>query len=905
MHNQCLPQVRQWPGRRCDRCQKYNYICSANKTKEEQDAVSDDAAITETQGISPIARSSPNAPPLQDSVLPFLPGLNAESSQESVLPSMTGINAEITQDSPLPTIMVIRAETIRKLQVFADLRQLKSTAGNVHVFDPSDLSADCYKAIVKRSDVIETELRTQAEQSTVAGSYQDAIYIYSYILGQFGVSHTSMRVKHALESTSMLVKLYDGMGNFAAAEKLQEQIVDNFEFFHGYEASPEDRFSREIDHLVSLYARFCDRLKDLDLEFAPPPSMADLAKLTVFRRAVSLEIDKLSDKVLSSPMIGLAPSPLHFAARTGAADMVGILLNKFNYSINTQNENGSTALHEAIVNDQPEILEILLERNADLNILTVDGEMPLHSAIRTASLECTRILLDRCGSAQIHAKDDWGRAALHLAVDSASEDVVRMILGAGASLEDRDAHGETALQTAVYLGNNDLIALLLDAGASIEVTDTDGMTLLHCAVETDNEGMVALLLEAGVSIEARNVDEMTALMAASRQGSLPIVQRLLRKGADLESRNDVSGLTPFLIATAEGTAAMVTFLMTKCANVRARDKSGQTALHIAARRYLGEEDERVLLTLLENRFDRDATDDYGVTPLCRAASLGSLTEARILLDHGASPDISDKDRKTPLHKAAEFGHDSLVSLLIRKGANVEVRDVWSRTPLWMAASRGHVTSLRVLLESGAHVEAIDDGDETPLAVAVRSCTMKIVGILLECGANVKYVPSRKTDEGVEGDTLLHIATRNCDTAIAELLLNAGADVNAKNSSDGTPLHLAMWKLSRCSTLSAHFLEQTVGVLLEHGALLHIKDNWGETPLYHAAKLKNVTVVRMMLKAVLENASITSHFISIFYRSALDNLYSQLTHNTEVRDEKWRDIEAIMAKLSYYLETSPK
>ena len=34
--HQCIPEHRPWPGRRCDRCLRFDYACSANKTKREE-----------------------------------------------------------------------------------------------------------------------------------------------------------------------------------------------------------------------------------------------------------------------------------------------------------------------------------------------------------------------------------------------------------------------------------------------------------------------------------------------------------------------------------------------------------------------------------------------------------------------------------------------------------------------------------------------------------------------------------------------------------------------------------------------------------------------------------------------------------------------------------------------------
>ena len=35
-NSQCTPADRVWPGRRCDRCLKYGYVCSANKSKDQE-----------------------------------------------------------------------------------------------------------------------------------------------------------------------------------------------------------------------------------------------------------------------------------------------------------------------------------------------------------------------------------------------------------------------------------------------------------------------------------------------------------------------------------------------------------------------------------------------------------------------------------------------------------------------------------------------------------------------------------------------------------------------------------------------------------------------------------------------------------------------------------------------------
>ena len=35
---QCSPETRRWPGSKCDRCHRYDYECSANRTISEERA---------------------------------------------------------------------------------------------------------------------------------------------------------------------------------------------------------------------------------------------------------------------------------------------------------------------------------------------------------------------------------------------------------------------------------------------------------------------------------------------------------------------------------------------------------------------------------------------------------------------------------------------------------------------------------------------------------------------------------------------------------------------------------------------------------------------------------------------------------------------------------------------------
>jgi hypothetical protein len=113
------------------------------------------------------------------------------------------------------------------------------------------------------------------------------------------------------------------------------------------------------------------------------------------------------------------------------------------------------------------------------------------------------------------------------------------------------------------------------------------------------------------------------------------------------------------IAVMSGDAPKVKELLSKGANVNARDENGQTPLHWAA--IHGRVD--VARLLLEHGADVNARDENGQTPLRWAAIHGHVDVARLLLDHGADPSIRDRDGRTPLDIARAMGHKELVRVI--------------------------------------------------------------------------------------------------------------------------------------------------------------------------------------------------------------------------------------------------
>ena len=91
---------------------------------------------------------------------------------------------------------------------------------------------------------------------------------------------------------------------------------------------------------------------------------------------------------------------------------------------------------------------------------------------------------------------------------------------------------------------------------------------------------------------------------------------------------------------------------------------------------------------------------------------------------------------------------------------------------------------------------------------------------LSCGRARALPLTQRTAARQAGRSPLHLAAAGNFTEVVSLLISHGADTNAQNSSQRTALHVAV----ACDAKDAAVY------MLENGARMDIKDEWGSSPL---------------------------------------------------------------------------
>lgn len=248
-------------------------------------------------------------------------------------------------------------------------------------------------------------------------------------------------------------------------------------------------------------------------------------------------------------------------------------------------------------------------------------------------------------------------------------------------LNTSDVNGNTPLILASKFGYDQIVTQLLDAGARAEVANASGWTALHFAARGGHYKIVKTLLNRDprqvdlrtvegwspldLSIQSRfpsAVEVIEALLSHSKHGAHSKGSWFESDSLDLFKRQ-----TPLTQAAHDGNMEIVKVLLT-CPNLDPSlcDDDGNTILH----GYMGASLDVVRVLIQSNRFDLDATNNEGQTPLAVAAIRGDALVAQELIETGrVEVDALDEECRTPLMHAMRSNSPSveLVRVILASG----------------------------------------------------------------------------------------------------------------------------------------------------------------------------------------------------------------------------------------------
>ncbi|KAI9648894.1 hypothetical protein NHQ30_001460 [Ciborinia camelliae] len=164
---------------------------------------------------------------------------------------------------------------------------------------------------------------------------------------------------------------------------------------------------------------------------------------------------------------------LHIASRMGDVAMVRVLVEN-GARLEAEDGWGNTGLLSAARWGHPETIKYLLGQGADIYARDAKGSTALLLACRHDCVAAVRVLL--ASGADVHARDYKGRGALHRAMAGVNviegvdakvkEEIVRMLINAGAEPRTRDRDGKRAGDMVGFWRGGENVRRLLSAGCT-------------------------------------------------------------------------------------------------------------------------------------------------------------------------------------------------------------------------------------------------------------------------------------------------------------------------------------------------------------------------------------------------------------------------------------------------------
>ncbi|XP_038548953.1 caskin-1 isoform X4 [Micropterus salmoides] len=228
--------------------------------------------------------------------------------------------------------------------------------------------------------------------------------------------------------------------------------------------------------------------------------------------------------------------------RPGKAKLLG---SAKKVNVNFQDTDGFSPLHHAALNGNLELITLLLESQAAVDIRDQKGMRPLHYAAWQGKAEPMKMLL-KSGSS-VNGQSDEGQIPLHLSAQHGHYDVSEMLLQHQSNPCIVDNAGKTPLDLACEFGRVGVVQLLLSSNMCAallepkkgDTTDPNGTSPLHLAAKNGHIDIIRLLIQAGIDIN-RQTKAGTALHEAALCGKTEAVRLLLDSGINATVRNTYS-----------------------------------------------------------------------------------------------------------------------------------------------------------------------------------------------------------------------------------------------------------------------------------------------------------------------------------------------------------------------------
>ncbi|MBX9585883.1 MAG: ankyrin repeat domain-containing protein [Gammaproteobacteria bacterium] len=518
------------------------------------------------------------------------------------------------------------------------------------------------------------------------------------------------------------------------------------------------------------------------------------------------------------------------------------------YSVNVHcvDSHGNTLLHLA---RRQETISALLSRGLDPNLLNHKKQTPLVHQLQKRRFSCAQFLVE--SNADLSPRDEDSKSALFYVCersflggdDNLRAGCLRAMLARQLDLKVTDKEGNTPLHCGLdisiirpiveHLRGNLWPEAEIAAYLSAQNSAGDTVLMKVCQQSWSGSTTATFLVENGADPKLLNKAGEQAIHVLfgnlghgdSLKCKLEFAEFLLKRGVDINAAISGDGNQPLHLAVIRNSEDAVRWLLDHGASKVGLCKV-QKNLHKSAVELTLKHSRKSLLTafldsgydvnyknsrhsyalihwaahynskddifdlLLNRKANIELVDDWGFTPLLRAAINGSLLAFNYLINKGASITKVTLQKKNILHLIAEDGQLGLLEPL--KSYNVtdllEAKDDAGLTPICCAAKKKHLPILKSLVtDFKASLCVKKAEDDTVLKYAIDSGDDEICNYLLDQKSLSDDISNKLSE------LLFQAIQSGVSDSVCERIATLGVDFDAKSDDEEDSLLMAAAK----------------------------------------------------------------------------------------------------------------
>lgn len=234
----------------------------------------------------------------------------------------------------------------------------------------------------------------------------------------------------------------------------------------------------------------------------------------------------------------LGNSALIGAASRGRTEIIDFLIKR-GINIDFQGSKGITAIMASVVFQKNDVFKLLIENKANVNLVNNEGITPLIKAILEHNYCAINLLIknydDLNFKTKLNSITTDGDTALSVAICTKQNDIVKLLLDAGANIELIDT--KTALDIAYECEN--YVAMILMKKELINKQDILGNTLLIKSCQNKHEEGILFFHENGADFFIKNDNDVSAFDLLNQWEDIPEELHALKEKVALEHLVDI------------------------------------------------------------------------------------------------------------------------------------------------------------------------------------------------------------------------------------------------------------------------------------------------------------------------------------------------------------------------------